>query len=204
VNKTMGHILGSFWIGAFLRVSLCQAAPPKIDLPNSSSELAQPEAAAPLEEPMSTSVIDENDKNWTEYNNRIVQAHVRVKSAWPVIEIKETKTNGSVSFTLSNAPGPLVTFTITNQPMDGPFEAWVSSSSLTPLYPSGYKEFQAVFAGRKATLIKGTAADGRLEESYFSARGEFINQVSFTAPKEYWKDFEPAFAALKQSFRWLP
>ena len=118
------------------------------------------------------------------------------------MELKETQECGSVSFTLSRSP--LVTFSITREPMTGSFEEYVSASSLTSLYPSGYQKAGSVLAGRKATRLKGTAPDGRFDESYFSAQGRFISQVSFAAPKESWKEYRPLFSALKESFRWLP
>jgi hypothetical protein len=192
------------WLFLGLFATLAYADPPKIDLPKQPPEAASIEDPAASSEPLSTTISDAIDQDWKEYDNRIVKAHVRVNAAWTVMEFKETQDSGSVSFTLARAPGILVTFSITREPLDVPFEVWVSSSSLTPLYPSGYKESQTVLAGRKATLIKGTAPDGRFDESYFSAFGRFVNQVSFTAPKESWKDYDQAFAALKQSFRWLP
>jgi hypothetical protein len=191
------------WLLIGLLSSLACADPPKIDLPKQPSEPAATEEAAPAE-PISTIVSDENHKEWQEYDNRIVKAHVRVNSAWTVMEVKETKDSGSVSFTLARAPAPLVTFAISRAPLDVPFEEWVSSPSLTSLYPSGFKKSSALFAGRKAMLVKGTAPDGRLDESYFVEHGKFITQVSFAAPPEAWKDTGPAFAALKESFRWLP
>jgi len=183
--------------------SWAYADPPKIDLPKQPSEMAPAEDAAP-EQPLSTVAPDENNKEWQEYDNRIVKAHVRVRSAWTVMEVKETRDTGSVSFTLSRAPAPLVTFAISRAPLAVSFEEWMSSASLTSLYPSGFKKSSAVFAGRKAMLVKGTAADGRLDESFFVEHEKFVTQISFTAPPEAWKDSGPAFAALKESFRWLP
>ena len=37
MKKTIGCILGSFWIGTFFWVRVCHADPPKIDLPNQPS-----------------------------------------------------------------------------------------------------------------------------------------------------------------------
>ncbi len=190
------------WIVASLLVSFARADAPKIALPAQPSEATQGEDVAQATEPISTVVKDEKDKDWQEYTNRIVKAHVRVKSAWTVMEIKETKESGSVGFTLSRTP--LVTFSITREPMDGSFEEYVSSPALTSIYPTGYKETRSVLAGRKATLIKGKAADGRFDESYFIADGRAFVQISFTAPLESWKEHQSTFAAIKQSLRWLP
>src|SRR5262245_4927265 len=105
---------------AGLLASLVHADPPKIALPTSPSENANVDTpAAATDEPISTVVTDQSNKDWQEYNNRIVKAHVRVKTAWTMMEIKETKSSGSVSFTLSRTP--LVTFAITREPMQGSF-----------------------------------------------------------------------------------
>jgi len=191
------------WILIGFVVSFARADPPQIALPTQPSEAARvEESTAAVPEPISTVVADEQDKDWQEYDNRIVKAHVRIKTTWTVMEIKETKTSGSVSFTLSRTP--LVTFSVTREPMDGSFEEYVSSSALTPIYPAGYNEARSVLAGRKAVLIKGKASDGRFDASYFVADAHSIVQVSFTAPQESWKQYQAPFAALKESFRWLP
>jgi hypothetical protein len=192
------------WILPGLFAWLAYADSPKIDLPPQppAETTAQVEAPAPPEQPISTSETDPNDKNWKEYDNRIVRIHVRVKSAWTAMELKESAQVGTASFTLSRLP--LVTFAVVREPLQGDFDAYVSSAALTPLYPSGYREYHTVFAGRKAVRIHGTASDGRQDESYFLVAGRSLYRVSFSAPKDYWKEAETDFGGLKESFRWLP
>ncbi len=204
MKKALWSLVICFGVIIGIGVATVQADPPKIQISTQPTESSQADVAAAPSEPISETVAIPDTKEWKEYDNRIVKAHVRIKSKWVMMEIKETKDNGAVSFTLSRSPGPLVTVEITRQPMDAPFEEWISSASLTPLYASGYKESRTQFAGRKATLIKGIAKDGRMDESYFVPQGGSISQISFTAPPEAWKDYEQAFAALKASFRWLP
>jgi len=139
---------------------------------------------------------------WKDYDNPIVKAHVRVKSAWSVIEVKETKDSGSATFRLVTVP--FVSFSIVREPMTASFEEYVSSATLTDLYPSGFKMSRGQLAGRQAIVVKGPASDGRFDESYFVPDGQSYTQVSFTAPKDFWKNVEDSFAALKESFRWIP
>ena len=119
-------------------------------------------------QPISTSTADQTEKGWKEYDNHIVKAHIRIKTAWTVMEFKETKESGSVSFTLSRAPAPLVTFSISREPMQGQFEEYLTSTTLSQLYPAGHKSSPAILGGRKVVLIKGKATDDRLEENFFS------------------------------------
>ena len=139
---------------------------------------------------------------WKEYDNPIVKVHIRMKPAWTTMEVKETPQSGSLSFTISRLP--MTTFSVTREPMDGHFDAYMSSASLTPLYPSGYKKTRGAFGGRVAFITQGTATDGRWDESYFVTDGKSIYQISFSAPKEDWKEAQPQFDGLKRSFRWLP
>jgi hypothetical protein len=139
---------------------------------------------------------------WKDYDNPIVKAHMRIKAAWTIMEVKETPQSGSVSFTISRLP--MVTFSATREPMEANFETYMSSASLTPLYPSGYKKSRGAFSGRVAFITHGTATDGRWDESYFVTDGSSIYQISFSAPKESWKDAKSHFDGLKSSFRWLP
>ncbi len=189
---------------ASLALSFAYADPPKIELPTQPPEdtTAQVEAAGAQAEPMSISVPDPKNRDWKEYDNRIVKAHVRVQTAWLMMEVKETRESGSVSFTLSRLP--MVTFAVSREPMAGDFDLYLSSASLTPLYPVGFKKSPASFAGRGAVLVRGKGRDGRLDESYFSTDGHSIYQVSFSAPEADWKDALSPFAGLKESFRWLP
>ena len=192
------------WLFISLLVSFAHADPPSIDLPpqppaETKTPAGQP---APPAEPISTIVQDPTDKHWKEYDNRIVKVHVRVKSAWTVMELKESAHVGTASFTLSRLP--LVTFAVVREPLDGDFDAYVSSAGLTPLYPSGYREYPTVFAGRKTVRIHGSAPDGRQDESYFLSADHSLYRVSFSAPKDYWKEAEKDFSELKESFRWLP
>ncbi len=192
------------WILLGFVFSFAQAESPKIDMPLQPPDetTAQGEAGAPASQPISSSVPDPKDTKWKEYDNRIVKAHARISSSWTLMEVKETQQSGSVSFTLSRRP--FATFAITREPLAGNFELYVSSESLTPLYTSGYKKAQTVFAGRKAVVIRGITRDGRLDESYFSTDGHSIFQVSFSAPEGFWKEVLPQFSDLKESFRWLP
>src|SRR5205807_8211034 len=130
-----------------LIVWLSYAESPKIDLPPQppAESTPQQEGTARPPEPISTFETDPHDKNWKEYDNRIVKAHVRVRAAWTVMEIKETRQSGTVSFTLSRLP--LVTFAVTRDPLQGDFDDYVSSAALTPLYPSGFKMSRVLFAG---------------------------------------------------------
>jgi hypothetical protein len=139
---------------------------------------------------------------WKEYDNHIVKVHMRINAAWTTMEVKEAPQSGTASFTISRLP--LVTFSVTREPMDANFETYMSSASLTPLYPTGYKKSRGAFAGRVAFITHGTATDGRWDESYFVTDGKSISQVSFSAPKESWKEAQPTFDGLKRSFRWLP
>jgi hypothetical protein len=183
-----------------LLAAFAYADPPKIDLP--ATQPPPDNAAASPSEAISVVTPDDTNRDWQFYDNRIVKAHAHVKTAWTVMEIKETKDSGSVSFTLSRLP--LVTFSITREPLAAPFEEYVSSSSLTSLYPTGFEEGHSTLAGRKALLVKGKSSDGRWDESYFVPGTGFYTQVSFTMPKEAQKDFQNSFAALKDSFRWQP
>ena len=187
-------------------VSVAHADPPKIPVPSQPPQesATEPSAAqaAPEESPVSTTTRDPNDKSWRLYDNRIVKAHMRVNAAWTLMEVKETADSGSVSFTMSRLP--LVTISIMRQPMDAPFETYMSSASLTPEYPAGYKKTRAVFAGQPALLTRGKAKDERFDESFFVSDGKSIYQVSFSAPQEFWKDANTQyFDPLKRSFRWL-
>ncbi len=175
---------------------------PQITLPAPASETGEVRQSTAAAEPISTEMFDPNDKNWKEYDNRIVKVHARVKSAWTVIEIKETNESGSVTFRLSRLP--FATFSVTREPMTGSFEEYVSSPTLTSIYPSGYKQSRQRLAGRQAVRVKGIGSDGRMDESYFVADHGFYSQVSFSAPEDSWNTFNPSFAALKESFRWLP
>src|SRR5207249_4062424 len=160
-----------------------------------------PQMDAPAQ-PISTTVTDPNNKEWREYDNRIVKAHMRINAAWTTMEVKETPKSGAVSFTISRLP--LISFSVTREPMDADFETYMSSASLTPQYTTGYKKTRGAFAGRVAFITHGTATDGRWDESYFVTDGKSITQVSFSAPKEDWKQAQTPFDGLKQSFRWLP
>src|SRR6266446_7964578 len=113
------------WILPCLFVCVAHADSPKIDLPPQPPAEAtpQPEGTAPTEEPISTSVADPSNKNWKEYDNRIVKVHVRVRSAWTVMELKESAQVGTASFTLSRLP--LVTFAVVREPLDGDLDAYV-------------------------------------------------------------------------------
>jgi 3',5'-cyclic AMP phosphodiesterase CpdA len=192
------------WLLAGLVLSLAHADSAQIDLPAQPPDesAAQTQETAPPPEPISITVQDPEHKEWKEYDNRIVKAHIRIKSSWTMMEIKETKKSGAASFTLSRVP--LVTFAIVRDPLQGDFEEYISSEALTSLYPSGFKKGQTVFAGRKAVRIRGTATDNRLEESYFSTDGSSLYRVAFTAPPESWNKVQPQFDDLKRSFRWLP
>src|SRR5258706_7606634 len=97
-------------------------------------------------------------KEWREYDNPVVKVHMRVNAAWTIMEVKETPQSGAVSFTISRLP--MVTFAVTREPMDGNFETYMSSASLTPLYPSGYRKTRGAFAGRVAFFKQGAATDG--------------------------------------------
>ena len=141
-------------------------------------------------------------KDWKDYDNPIVKVHMQANAAWTTMEVKETPQSGSVSFTISRLP--LISFSATREPMEGNFETYMSSASLTPLYPSGYKKTRGAFAGRVAFITHGTATDGRWDESYFVTDGKSIYQISFSAPKEDWKEAQSPFDGLKSSFRWLP
>ena len=151
---------------------------------------------------VATCVWADAPKEWKDYDNLIVKIHTQVNAAWTTMEVKETLQSGTASFTISRLP--LVTFSVTREPMDGNFETYMSSASLTPLYPSGYKKTRGAFAGRVAFITHGTATDGRWDESYFVTDGKSIYQVSFSAPKDSWKEAQPQFDGLKRSFRWLP
>ena len=118
-----------------------------------------------------------------------------------MMELKETSQSGTVSFTLSRLP--LVTFAVVRDILQGDFDTYVSSESLTAIYPSGYKKSKSVFAGRKAILVHGKIDDGRQDESYFTSDAHTYYRVSFSAPKEAWKDAQKKFDSLHQSFRWL-
>ena len=190
------------WLLISLFASFAYAEAPKIDTGGIPTETSQADAIAPSSEPISVTTPDPSNKEWQEYSNRIVKARVRVKTAWTVIEIKETKDSGSANFRLS--PNPYVSFSMTREPMTGPFEEYMSSSTLTSIYPSGFKKSKSTLAGRPAVLVKGLAEDGRMDESYFVPDGQFYTQVSFSSPQEFWKNTDSSFAALKQSFHWLP
>src|SRR5882724_8383297 len=154
------------WLLLPLVVSCAFADPQKIDLPAQPPE----DTAAPASEqaappaPISNTVVDPKDKNWREYDNNIVKAHMRVNVAWTMMEIKETKKSGTASFTLSRMP--LVTFVVVRDPLEGDFSEYLSSAALTPLYPTGYKKSAGGFAGKRAVIIRGKATDDRMEESY--------------------------------------
>jgi hypothetical protein len=175
------------WILLCFALTYAQADSPKSDV---------------AAQPISTTATDPTDKNWKEYDNRIVKAHMRINAAWTVMEVKETPQSGAVSFTISRLP--LVTFSVTRQPMEANFETYMSSASLTPQYPTGYKKSRGAFAGRVAFFTQGTATDGRRDESYFVTDEKSFYQISFSAPKESWKEAQPHFDGLKRSFRWLP
>jgi hypothetical protein len=185
-----------------LIASFARADSPKIDLPSqpSADQTNPKEDSAAV--PVSTLVPDPNNKEWKEYDNRIVKVHFRIHSAWTMMELKETSQSGTVSFTLSRLP--LTTFAVVRDPLQGTFESYVSPEALKPLYPSGYKQSTVDFAGRKAVRVHGKIEDGRWDESYFLTSGKSFYRVSFSAPEESWKEAEKPFDNLKSSFRWLP
>ena len=191
------------WILLGLWVCMARAEAPKIDIPaqpaaETTNQEGKPEPAG---EPISTTVTDPKDKNWKEYDNRIIKVHLRINAAWTLMELKETSHSGTVSFTLSRLP--LVTFAVTRDPLQGDFEVYVSSDALTPLYAAGFKKSKTVFAGRKSVLVRGILQDGRQDESYCASDGHSFYRVSFSAPKESWKETQKPFDGIKQSFRWL-
>ena len=140
---------------------------------------------------------------WKEYENPHVGIHLTVKRAWTEIFFKETAETGSVTFALSSQPH--ATVSIFRQKADYPFEVWVSSEVLLQVYVPGYKQSApARFAGRSCIKVVGTSRDkeGRREETYFSSRPPFVDQITFSAPEEAWPAAEPDFAVLRKSIRW--
>src|SRR5690349_18311563 len=113
------------WILLCFALSSAQADPPKINAPAATPEdtTVQTEQVPPPEEPISTSVPDPKNKEWREYGNRIVKAHMRINAAWTIMEVKETPQSGAVSFTISRLP--LVSFSVTREPMEGEFETYM-------------------------------------------------------------------------------
>ncbi len=189
-------VFGLFFLGR------AEADPPKIDLPSQPAEPAPAVSAASSEESMSTSEPDPTNHAWKDYQNKVVRVRLRVKAAWTITEYKDSNKTGSAGFTVSRQPGP-VTFVVLRERLDRPFEEWVSSASLSQLYPTGFKHSKGEIGGRTAVKVQGSAKDGRREESYFLKDGEFIHQVTFSAPAEYWNDFQETFAAQRKDFRWL-
>jgi hypothetical protein len=183
-------------------------SPQKIDLPSDPGEPV-PHDQAPASSTIDLSTTSDltveahTVKEWKLYQNPSVGFSTHVKSAWTVTEFHDSQDSASASFAIAREPVPGVNFSVQRDPLDRPFEEWVSSPSLTALYPTGYHRSSALWGGRKAVLIKGSVKDGRLDHSYFLQIGKYVCQVSFTAPEEAWKAFQPAFDTLQQNFRWL-
>lgn len=153
---------------------------------------------------LSVFVLADPLPEWKDYENPLVGIRLSVKRSWTEIFIKETKDTGSVAFRISQEP--FVAVTASRAVMEYPFEVWVSSDVLLQLYEPGYKRYPPeVFAGHKSVKIIGhpKGEPDRRDESYFSAEGAFVDQISFVAPEDYWATAEDSFTPIRKSIRWL-
>jgi len=140
---------------------------------------------------------------WKDYANTRVGVQLRVQSSWQQIELKDGPQTGMVAFNLSQKPDPFVSLSVQRQKVDIPFADYTSPEILDQLFQPGYVRTKTEFAGRSCVKVVGLGKDdGRRQESYYSSQPPFIDDITFAAPPENWKDFAPELDAVKKTIRW--
>ncbi len=140
---------------------------------------------------------------WKDVNDSLVGVHLRVKRSWTEADLRETPDTGSITFQIS--ADPHITITAQREKADYPFDVWVSSEILTQLFEPGYtRQSRVLFAGRSSVLVIGTAKDkeARIEQTYFSSKPPFIDQITFSAPKDAWSNAQTQFASMREGIHW--
>lgn len=140
---------------------------------------------------------------WKTYENKNIGVQVDVKTDWTCSEYRDATGNGMVTITISKSPLPAVNVEITRQLLDMPYETWISTPILSQVFEPGFQKKKAVFGKRPSFRVYGQSKDGRHQATYYTKDGTYLRQVTFSAPYENWKHYEPDFDRIGTSLKWV-